>query len=154
MELDFQSLFGRLCRAAVVIGWDLATPPPLIPPAFCLIYSTRTLLVSQDRRHHFCNPLEETEGGERGERDYSKHCKNLCWDGDCKHLLHYSWETLYRQSCKHSPASSLLLVNAEPSYTNSTLLGGRVVFFYSTVVVSELLLKSFRGQFSGSLRGD
>ncbi len=28
MELDLQSLFGFLCTAAVLIGWDPATPPP------------------------------------------------------------------------------------------------------------------------------
>ncbi len=35
MELDLQSLFGLLCTT-VLIGYDLATPPP--PPAFGLIY--------------------------------------------------------------------------------------------------------------------
>ncbi len=34
MELDLQSLFGRLCTA-VLIGWDLAIPPSR---AFGLIY--------------------------------------------------------------------------------------------------------------------
>jgi hypothetical protein len=44
IELDLQSLFGLLCTA-VLIGGDLATPPP---PAF-----TRELSVGQDRRHLF-----------------------------------------------------------------------------------------------------
>ncbi len=43
MELDLQSLFG----------WDPATPP--LPPH--LISYTRALLVSQDRRHLYTNPL-------------------------------------------------------------------------------------------------
>ncbi len=54
MELDLQSLFGLLCTA-VLNGYDPATPPL----AAHLGSYTRTLLVSQDRRHLFapwCHP--------------------------------------------------------------------------------------------------
>ncbi len=52
MELDLQSLFGLLCTA-VRIGRDPATPYPLPP---LLGSYTRTLLVSQGRRHLFLTP--------------------------------------------------------------------------------------------------
>ncbi len=50
MELDLRSLFGLLCTA-VLIGWDPTTP---LPPH--LGSYTRSLLVSQDRRHLFVTP--------------------------------------------------------------------------------------------------
>ncbi len=53
MELDLQSLFGFLC-AAVLIGWDPATPP--LPPH--LVSNTRAPLVSQDRRPLFITPWD------------------------------------------------------------------------------------------------
>jgi hypothetical protein len=54
VELDFQSLIGLLCTAAL-IGWDPATPPPSSLPPHMGSY-TRALLVSQDRRHLFVTP--------------------------------------------------------------------------------------------------
>ncbi len=51
MELDLQSLIGlHVHCTAVLIGWDLATPPPHLGSY------TRALLVSQDRRHLFVIP--------------------------------------------------------------------------------------------------
>ncbi len=53
MELGLQILFVLQCTA-ILIGWDPATPPPFPPH---LGSYTRTLLVSQDRRHPFETPF-------------------------------------------------------------------------------------------------
>jgi hypothetical protein len=58
---------GSMCTG-VLISWDPATPPSP-PPTFGLIYCTRALLVSQDRRHLFVTPLEtycQTSAKRRG----------------------------------------------------------------------------------------
>jgi hypothetical protein len=58
MELDLQSLFGLHVYSCT--HWPTPhNPPPPHPPAFGLIYCTRALLVSQDRRHLFVTPCPQ-----------------------------------------------------------------------------------------------